>query len=67
MNPILGCMILFSDQLEYKIISSRPDDNGRFLMVKCEIQDTKFFLMNVYAPNDETEHAAYWQTYTVIY
>ena len=51
-----GCMILFKNNLEYKIIDHRADDAGRFILAKCEVQGERFFLINVYAPNIESDH-----------
>ena len=49
-------MILFKNNLEYKIIDHKADDAGRFILAKCEVQGERFFLINVYAPNIESEH-----------
>ena len=51
-----GCLILISSNLEHTIIDVKSDPNGRFLLIKCEIQGEKFFLVNAYAPNSEKEH-----------
>ena len=48
-----GAAILFGNQLEYKIIEKIADNNGRFIIVLCIIQDTHFLLINTYSPNDE--------------
>ena len=51
-----GCMVLFKDSLDYKIIDTMRDEQGRYIMVKCLIQGQKMFLVNVYGPNKENEH-----------
>ena len=51
-----GCMILIDSILEHKIIDFKADEDGRYILAKSEIQGVKFFLMNVYAPNDRNEH-----------
>ena len=52
-----GVMILFSNKLEIEIKGQVTDTNGRFLLLKCIIQGTKIILCNVYAPNNDKEHA----------
>ena len=54
-----GCMTLISKNVEHKMIDSKADTEGRFLLSKCEIQGMKFFLINIYAPNSEKEHAEF--------
>ncbi len=54
-----GCMILFNEKLEIEIKSVKEDDNGRFLIVQCEIMGEEFVLTNVYAPNIETEQVRF--------
>ena len=52
-------MIMISSTLEHNIVDSIRDENGRFLLVKCEIEGEKLFLINVYGPNVEREHEAF--------
>ena len=54
-----GCMIMFKESLDREIIDTKADENGRYLMVKCLIQGQKMFLVNVYGPNKENEHAIF--------
>ena len=50
-NDSRGCMILIKPSLNICIEDSVCDMNGRFIIVKCYIEDLYFFLVNVYAPN----------------
>ena len=54
-------MILISSNLESKIIDVKCDEDGRYILVKCELQGSKFFLVNAYAPNIEKDHAIFLQ------
>ena len=51
-----GVMILFSKSLDMEIIESTTDEDGRYIIIKCIIQGTKFLIYNIYAPNNKTEH-----------
>ena len=47
-----GVLILVRDQLDFKLLSSRVDDQGRYILLHdAMIQDTPFLLINIYAPN----------------
>ena len=48
-----GCMILFKQNLDIDIQEVKCDDDGRFIIIDCEIMDKRFILANVYAPNTE--------------
>ena len=50
-----GCMMMFRDTLDIEIQHYELDPNGRYMLVKCLIQDDNFTLLNVYLPNTETE------------
>jgi exonuclease III len=60
-NDRCGVGILFKDSLEHKIINSVVDNNGRYILLRCLIQDRTFVLLNVYAPNREKEHTIFLQ------
>ena len=53
-NP-RGALIAFRKNLEFKVKDIRSDDEGRFLILKCVIQDTSFLLVNIYNANYEHE------------
>ena len=48
-----GALITFREGLNLKVISSHLNDNGRYVILKVEIQSSPFILINSYAPNEE--------------
>ena len=52
-------MTFFSNKLEIEVTGKITDSEGRFILLKCIIQGTKFIIYNVYAPNNEKDHEAF--------
>ena len=48
-----GMLTAFREGLNYKVLSSHLNDNGRYVILKVEIQSSPFILINYYAPNEE--------------
>ena len=48
-----GAVIAFREGLNYKVLSSHLNDNGRYVTIKVEIQSSPFILINYNAPNEE--------------
>ena len=48
-----GALIAFRKGLNLKVISSHLNDNGRYVILKVEIQSSPFILINYYVPNEE--------------
>ena len=48
-----GALIAFGEGLNYKVLSSHLNDNGRYVILKVEIQSSPFILINYYRPNEE--------------
>ena len=48
-----GALISFRERLNLKVISSHLNDNGRYVILKVEIQSSPFSLIHHYAPNKE--------------
>ena len=48
-----GALIAFREGLNLKVIFSHLNDNGRYVILKVEIQSSPFTLINYYAPNEE--------------
>ena len=48
-----GVAILFSKQLEYKLLWSTSDEKGRYIVCKVKIDESTFLLCNCYAPNED--------------
>ena len=55
-----GVLILVRDQLDFKLLSSRVDDQGRYILLHAMIQDTPFLLINIYAPNKCAEQSEFF-------
>ena len=48
-----GTLIAFREGLNYKVLFSHLNDNGRYVKQKVEIQSSPCILINYYAPNEE--------------
>ena len=55
-----GVAILLKNGLDAKVISSRNDKDGRFLLVHIEIQDVMYKTANIYAPNKDNKAVRYF-------
>jgi len=51
-----GVMILFPSGFDITINKTFTDNTGRFIILSVTIQDSKYLLYNVYAPNTKNEH-----------
>ena len=60
-----GCCILARSSLEFGPCVVRADPNGRFIIVKCKIQDKDFVVGNIYGPNNEAEHVKFIESLRV--
>ena len=54
-NDARGTLICFREGLEYKILNKYNDTDGRFVIIRCMIQDRLFLLANLYNPNKEPQ------------
>ena len=57
-NNARGTFTGRSMNLEYKVESEYSDDRGRFVVLKCIIQDSPFLLVSIYNANNETEQVS---------
>ena len=48
-----GVAILFRNDLDYEILNTVIDNNGRFILITVKIQDVVYKIGNVYGPNNE--------------
>ena len=55
-NHSCGVAILVHKLLDFKLISSRVDNEGRYLILEAINQDTPFVVINIYAPNKTSNH-----------
>ena len=59
-----GCCILISENVEFKPVFIKVDDGGRFIVLKCCIDDELFSVINVYAPYREEEYLSFIEKVT---
>ena len=57
-----GVLILVREQLDFKLVSSKVDDQGRYILLHAMIQDTPFRLINIYAPNKCAEQSEFFKS-----
>ena len=53
-----GCLISFSNKLDFEILKYYDDGNGRLQVVSCKIENVLFLLVNIYNFNYEKEQLA---------
>ena len=58
--PMQGVAILFRNGFDCKINNTIVDPLGRYLTIEAEINDEKYFLVNIYAPNKDNESAKFY-------
>ena len=56
-----GVVILFRNGFDCKIKQKIVDPMGRYLDRKAEINDENYFLLNVYAPNNDNQSAKFYE------
>ena len=55
-NHSRGVLVLIRDNLDFKIHSAKVDSQGRYIFLEANIiQDSSYFLLNIYAPNKCSE------------
>ena len=57
-----GVMIYFAKNIEVELIKSTIDNEGRYIVLDCKIQGTRFLLYSIYAPNNKEEHKQFLTT-----
>ncbi|KAL9979618.1 hypothetical protein ACROYT_G017301 [Oculina patagonica] len=55
-----GVLVLIKNNLEFQIKSMRQDKEGRFIFLEALVQDQKFLLVNIYAPNKTSEQTHFF-------
>ena len=56
-----GVIIMIRKELEFEVIKSQGDDEGRYIILDARIQGSNFILLNIYAPNDEVGQVNLWK------
>ena len=49
-----GVAMMFDKNLNYKLIDTKTDNNGRIIVVDIEIREIRYTIVNLYAPNSDT-------------
>ena len=55
-----GVAILFRKGFDCKIIKKVIDPNGRYISIEVQINDKKYFLVNVYGPNNDNQAVQFY-------
>ena len=55
-----GTMVLVKEQFDFKLISTKIDPLGRYILLEAEIQDSPFVLLNIYTPNKCAEQCVFF-------
>ena len=59
-NSARGAAILISSRLDYKVKETKRDNEGRVLNLVIEMDEQTINLVNVYAPNTDTERRTFF-------
>ena len=55
-----GVSILFNGKLDYTVLTSHTDNDGRLILVNLKINNSEFTLVDIYAPNSVAERIAFF-------
>ena len=55
-----GVSILFNRKVDYTVLSSHTDKDGRMILVNLKLNNDEFTLVNIYAPNNVSERIAFF-------
>ena len=54
-----GVLVLVRDNLDFQLRSIKVDSQGRYVFLEVSIQDSPYFLLNIYAPNKCSEQCTF--------
>ena len=60
-NHSRGVLVLIKDNLDFKIHSTKVDSQGHCIFLEAYIQDSPYFLSNIYAPNKCSEQFLFFK------
>ena len=60
-NHSRGVIILFKPKLDVNVEQIISDKNGRYIIAEALVEGEKFVLLNVYAPNDQTQQVQFFR------
>ena len=64
-NHSRGVFVLIKGNLDFKIHSTKVDSPGRYIFLDAYIQDSPYFLLNIYVPNKCSEQFQFSKTYRI--
>ena len=56
-------VVTVKEELDFKLISSKIDPLGSYILLEVKIQDSPFVLLNIYAPNKGAEQCVFLANY----
>lgn len=56
-----GVMTLVNPNLSFKVEQCISDKNGRFIILDSFIDETRFVIVNIYAPNDANQQMTFFK------
>ena len=56
-----GVLILIKERLNFELKSCMHDNEGRFIILKANVQEQPFVFVNIYAPNKTSEQCTFFQ------
>ena len=56
-----GVLVLVRDSLDFQLRSIKVDSQGRHVFLEFSIQESPYFLLNVYAPNKRSEQCTFFK------
>ena len=62
-----GTAILISNNTNYKLLSTIPDPLGRFMILKIQINEKVYVLVNIYAPNKDKDLIQFFRKLHVMF
>ena len=63
-NHSKGTLVLFRKELDFEVKKVIVDNNGKFVIMRAEIQNSPFFLVNIYAPNESNDQVNFYNELT---
>jgi len=60
-NHSRGVMILLKNGLDCEVEEKHADLDGRYIILKASVQDVSFMLINIYAPNQESQQIRFYK------
>ena len=56
-----GVLVLVRNNLDFQLHPMKSDSRGRYIFLEVSIQDSPYFLLNIYAPNKCGQQCAFFK------